>query len=194
MRKFLAILLLLCLPCLLFAKELGTVAISFGPSLSYYSIEETKVFSNELSVKLCGSNPMVKDWEVRYAIGFNFPSISLVNGSNVGLSNRLTDLTLEGGFSYRLPLSKKISLSFGPGLSFFMGTRPLSKTERVYQYALNLEGTFSTLFKINPMFGINLDLKLYTPLWLYTTGSNVSRHSCFNGFYLMGLIGFIYNY
>ncbi len=152
------------------------------------------VFSNELAIRLNGSNEFAKNIQVEYALGFNYPSICLVNGNNVGLAHRLTDFTVECGLSYIIPASSKVFMDVGGGLSFFMGARPLSSGERIYQYALNLDASFSTIFKINPVFGITLDLRLSAPLYIYSSGTEYKKHSSMTGFYAIGSVGFVYLY
>ncbi len=192
MKKFLVLLLLLTLPFFIFSK--GNVGLSFGPSFSYYDMGEDKVFSNELAIRITGSTKVTKRSKLQYAVGFDYPAFCTVNWENVGLVNRRTDLSVEFGYGLILPVNSRVEMDLGAGLSYHMGSRPLKSGERVYQYGLNLDAFYTTLFEVNPVFGITMELKLSAPLYLYSAGSEYKKHSSMSGLSALGSVGFVYLY
>lgn len=192
MKKFLLTILLLTFPIFIFSKD--TIGLSFGPSISYYHIGNDDIFSNELGLRIAGSNEILKKGKVQYALSFYYPAFCFVGGENSSLINRLTDLSVEVGLSYQLPINSRVEMALGSSLSYYMGARPLSSGERVYQYGLNLDLLCSTLFDINPVFGITLDLRASAPLYLYSAGSTYKKHSSMTGLSVLGSVGFVYLY
>jgi hypothetical protein len=149
------------------------------------------LLSDDLAIKFGAMHEIRDNWFCEYDLGFVFPSICMVDGESVGLSKRYSDFLLEGGAGYRFPLTNKVSLALGAGVSFATGTRPLSDTQMAHQYSVNFQGSFSSMFKINPLFAIDVNLRLASPLWNYFEGDSIDRMSAFNGFCLTGTLAVV---